>query len=131
MNGIVNGKSTKSLSDITPATFDSAKTFIVPYDTWTDIPDCAFILTGAVYGWWWNLLFVNAGYALEGGSQFTGYVKPYFSLPVYNIVWMYHYSTSTGSNTLSYNVATKQIYWNWSELNSQGQQVASQTFYYW
>ena len=125
MNGIVNGKSTKSLSAITP------ETFIVPYNTWTDIPDCAFILTGEVYGWWWNLLFVNAGYALEGGSQFTGYVKPYFSLPVYDIVWMYRYSTSTGSNTLSYNVATKQIYWNWSELNSQGQQVTSQTFYYW
>lgn len=131
MNGIVNGKLTKSLSDIIPATSESAKAFVVPYATWTNIPDCAFIFTGEVQGWWWNLLFVNAGYALIGGSQFTSYTKPYFSLPNNNVVWMYYYDTSTGSSTLSYNVATKQIYWNWSQLDAYGQQVTSQTFYYW
>lgn len=127
MDGIVNGKEVKSLSDITPTSSEGAKEFTASKYTWTGVPsDCAFIFTGAVYGWWWNLIFVNAGYALYGGSTFTSYTKPQFSLPNNNIVGLYYYSTTTGTSTLQYNVATKQIYWNFSGVTE-----STMTFYYW
>lgn len=126
MESIVSGKLSLSKSDIVPSSSESAKEFTVSRYTWTTIPDCAFILTGAVYGWWWNLIFINAGYALYGGSTFSSQTKPYFSLPNNNIVGLYYYTNSTGVPTFQYNVATKQIYWNLPDVTG-----GTLTIYYW
>lgn len=131
MNGIVNGKEVKSLSDIPITSESDVKQFTVTKGTWTNIPNCAFVLCGVMGAEWSNLIFVNANYAMIGGTQYIIYQQtPAFAFPdTNNILNLYHYSNSTGQNTLRYNVSTKQIYW-WYQGNA-GLDIYTDTFYYW
>lgn len=112
MNGIVNGKLTKSKSDI-PITSDSdAKYLNIPTAVWTKVPDCAYILCGLIGALYTDIIFVNAGYAIYGGSYLATLIpeKPVFIFPENGILNLYYWDNGLTSGAFQYNIDTHEIY---------------------